>query len=110
MGHENELVRRGGPGGGRARRQRTSRRDDLNPGNFITLARAVAPLIDPSAHGGLSTAGEPVFSCTANDGKSQLTITIDADAFPDEKQPSKTIRLQKLADVVRISKTIIDGK
>ena len=110
---------------------------DMNTGNFIGLAEEAAPVIDPTAaHGGLPAEKDPEFSCTVSDGKSQFTITMyvrvttknkterivriaweifpdglfDADAFPDEKQTSKTIRLQKLEHVVRISKTIIGGK
>ena len=107
---------------------------DLDPGNFIGLAEEAAAAIDPSAaHGGLPAGKNPEFSCTVSGGKSQFTITMyvrvtakhktdrdvrvawelfpdglfDADAIPDEKQTSKTIRLQKLEHVARISKTII---
>jgi hypothetical protein len=110
---------------------------DMNMGNFIGVAEEAAPVIDPSAaRGGILSSKEPEFSCAVNDGKSQFTITMyvlltaknktqrsvrvaweifpdglfDADAFPDEKQPSKTIRLQKLEHVAQISKSIIAGK
>jgi tetratricopeptide (TPR) repeat protein len=109
---------------------------DMNPGNFIGIAEEAASVLDPSAtHGGIPAGKDPVFSCYVRDGASQFSITMyvhlsaknkpdrimriaweifpdgmfDADAFPDEKQ-SKTIRLQKLERVARISRTIAGAK
>lgn len=109
---------------------------DLNLGNFNGVAEGAAPVIDATAvRGGIRGDKDPEFSCHVGNGASQFSITMyvwlsdknkherivriaweifpdgtfDADAFVDEKQ-AKTIRLEKLEGVARISKTIAGGK
>jgi hypothetical protein len=107
----------------------------INVGNFISLAEEAAPLIDRDvAHAGIPAGKDPEFVCAVKAGKSELSITMyvaltpeakperivtiaweifsdgffDADAFVDEKH-DKTIRLQNVARVARISHAIASG-
>jgi len=107
----------------------------INVGNFISLAEEAAPLIDRDvAYAGIPAGKDPEFVCAVKAGKSELSITMyvaltpkakperivtiaweifsdgffDADAFVDEKH-DKTIRLQNVARVARISHAIASG-
>jgi hypothetical protein len=106
----------------------------MNLGYFIAFAEQAGPVIASGARGAIRADKEPEFACFAKAGKSQLSITVyvvlaaqgkpdrvvtiawqifsdgffDADAFLDDKH-EKSVRLQSLSQVARISHAIATG-